>query len=48
MAKKTIATLQKKVPKKMTKIIKIIKYNKENKYFFEEKMVEHNIVKKFF
>lgn len=39
MAKKVVATLQKKQSKKMTKLIKIIKSHKSNSYIFNEKMI---------
>lgn len=46
MAKKTIATLQKNIHQKMTKIIKVVKINNFN-YSFEERIVPNNIVKDF-
>lgn len=47
MAKKTIATMQINKVSKKTKIIRMIKFNKSNKFSFEEKFIDSNLVKDF-
>ncbi len=48
MAKKTIATLQKGEGKSFTKVIKMVKSEKNNSYSFKEEMVPNDQVKNFF
>lgn len=47
MAKKTVATLQTGASKSFTKVIKMVKSDKNDAYVFEEKMVSKDSVKEF-
>lgn len=47
MAKKTVATIQKGEGKAFTKVIKMVKSEK-NSYSFKEEMVPNDLVKDFF
>ncbi len=47
MAKKTVATLQTGASKSFTKVIKMVKSDKNGAYVFEEKMVAKDAVKDF-
>lgn len=48
MAKKVVATLQKKESKAFTKCIKMVKSSKSGAYSFKEEIVPNDTIKDFF
>lgn len=47
MAKKTGANIEIKKPTKKTKIIRLIKSDKSNKFSFEEKIIDSTLINEF-
>ncbi|HBH49209.1 MAG TPA: DUF4295 domain-containing protein [Bacteroidales bacterium] len=48
MAKKVVATLQKKDSRSFTKCIKMVKSDKTDSYAFQEEMIHKDNIKEFF